>query len=107
MPADVRGPLRMSVLSAVLSLQEYCASTPGASLEQAAGAIQQGVAINARGDYRSAVIVASTVELPTPQGPDDRLPRLRLLLEQLIWQLQPRWGRLIPRGRRVVELALE
>lgn len=94
--------LRMSVLNAVLAIQNYRAANGSVSGPAAARLLAGGLAGSANFDYRTAVSLTAYVEDILEPAEGDRSSRFRALLERLILTFRPSWGLAIPRGRRFV-----
>ena len=93
-----RQTLRMSVLSGILRLQEYCSSNPGVELQAAVALLKNGTAMDACFDYATGLHVIQALELPLSHSvPPARA--LQDIIATTIMRYRPPWTTAIPYGR--------
>ena len=90
---------RMSVLNAVIEIQDYVQRFNGTSVLDAAGALRESTARVEGFDFAAAVDLLDLLPMLGMLHAPTRLERLRLLLFHLIREFKPAWLRVVPYGR--------
>jgi hypothetical protein len=96
----------MSVLNAILALQDYLAEVGGLDSD-AVIALKGGTAAASGFDFDSALKVFERYPATRVRMESSRTDRLRHMLRELILALAPSWLRLVPRGRSHVRSFVE
>ena len=89
----------MSVLNAVIEIQDYVQRFNGTSVLDAAGALKESTARVEGFDFEAAVDLLEFLPMLGMLRAPTRLERLRLLLFHLIREFKPPWLRVVPYGR--------
>lgn len=93
-----RQTLRMSVLSGILRIHEYCSLNPGTDPSTAAALLKSGSAIDAGFDYHAAVSAIAALSLKQPNRATP-IETLQTIITTAIVHFRPPWATAIPYGR--------
>lgn len=91
--------LRMSVLSGILRIQDYCSANPQTDPTTAANVLKNGSAVDAGFDYPSAVQAITALELPHAHPSASSIEALQTIIAITIKRFRPPWSSAISYGR--------
>jgi hypothetical protein len=93
-----RQTLRMSVLSGILRIQDYCSTNPHVDPSAAAELLKRGTAVDAGFDYSTAVQAIAVLDLQSSIQTSP-VESLQAIIAAIIKRFRPPWTSAIPHGR--------